>query len=701
VHIQLEYGFLCRNMRAGLSSFAGNAEDIPTYLAPLLDHARTVIPPSLHSDTPIFVLATAGMRLLSPEAQANVLEATCHFLRFHSNFRIDEPSQDGPCGRSVRIITGQEEGMFGWIAVNYLMDGFGSSDADRTTYGFLDMGGASTQIAFEPGADYKGSSDGLFPISLRMLGGEEIRHRVFVATWLGYGTNQARERYARRLLDKASDESYAVHDACLPTGLRRTETPLHSSDGSPQFLSVVGTGSFAQCLAETEPLLNKAAPCGDIPCPFDGIHVPPIDFSVSHFIGVSEYWYSSEHVFGLGGAYDFVQYERAAQEYCGQNWENVLAMHEADKAKASAPAATAANAGVEFPSPSNSRADKIEIARLEMQCFKAAWIVNILHEGLGMPRIVDAGGNSSTHGDEVAEQAERKGLGRTKPAFQSMDTIGGIAITWTLGKMVLEASSEVPLPSGKQARPLEDPLQNLPADAPVQPIRPPFHFLDTIENRIGPHLPQSLSRESLGFSFIGFVFYCFVCILLLSLIYRFRHRLRILTRKLTQPEFTPKRGYDRFMNYTEEGWGSRPQTPITPSGPMPKRWMRNLRRLASFWRTRKPSFNQHFASAPPIRRVPPSPSRASPIHPHLYTASLYTGDASVPPYGNRQPSSPRGASPSTPVFAFAENSDGSEALEASSRSLYSSRSRNSSTISLSTLTVRQPLSRTASEGGVH
>src|SRR5882672_7042780 len=50
---------------AGISSFAEHLDGIPAYLAPLLNHAQTHIPPSLHRETPLFLLATAGMRLLS------------------------------------------------------------------------------------------------------------------------------------------------------------------------------------------------------------------------------------------------------------------------------------------------------------------------------------------------------------------------------------------------------------------------------------------------------------------------------------------------------------------------------------------------------------------------------------------------------------------------------------------------------------
>jgi Golgi apyrase len=245
---------------AGISSFADNLDGIPAYLAPLLDHARTHIPPSLHSETPLFLLATAGMRLLSPEQQAAVLQTTCNFLRFHSDFRIDSPSSVGPCGSSVRIITGEEEGLFGWIAVNYLMDGFGPSNSDRSTYGFLDMGGASTQIAFEPSPEEQEKAQNLVEVRLRLIGGEEITHKVFVTTWLGYGTNQARERYVGQairqhdlssppLFDESPPITDVIDDPCLPKDLTLIESPVFpelSGAFEQKSRTLHGTGSFEQ-----------------------------------------------------------------------------------------------------------------------------------------------------------------------------------------------------------------------------------------------------------------------------------------------------------------------------------------------------------------------------------------------------------------------------------------------------------------------
>ncbi|KIJ44340.1 hypothetical protein M422DRAFT_78295, partial [Sphaerobolus stellatus SS14] len=430
----------------GISTFGEHPDDIPKYLRPLLEHAEKHIPPSLYRETPLFLLATAGMRLLPKEQQDAVLDAACDFLRSHSYFKIDNANEHGKCGSSVRIITGEEEGLFGWIAVNYLMDGFGQKD-ESATFGFLDMGGASTQIAFEPSKiERERHADNLVPVRLRLLGGNEINHEVFVTTWLGYGTNQARERYVGRTISQFeptrsspedNDHEY-VPDPCLPVGLTLTETPVHTGPSTSHTRkphTLVGTGSFEQCLRQTQPLLNKDAPCPDSPCLFNGVHVPPIDFSASHFIGVSEYWYSSEHIFGLGGPYDVVQYEHAAKKFCSRKWDDLA--HEHDLLKTSEHADDNKNGS----NPNNWNKD-IELSRLEMQCFKAAWIVNVLHEGIGLPRIVDPGGNElEEEGGNVNEKAQEKGLGR--PRFQSVDTIGGTAISWTLGKMVIEASNEI------------------------------------------------------------------------------------------------------------------------------------------------------------------------------------------------------------------------------------------------------------------
>ncbi|EIW84748.1 hypothetical protein CONPUDRAFT_162097 [Coniophora puteana RWD-64-598 SS2] len=693
----------------GLSSFADNPEGVAAYLEPLISHARAHIPPSKEADTPIFLLATAGMRLLTPIQQARVLAATCSYLR-NTNFRLEDASEDGPCGSSVKIITGEEEGLFGWIAVNYLMDGFvgnsTSPSTNKTTYGFLDMGGASTQIAFEPSEQEGDDLDSynLVDVRLRLLSGQEIMHRVFVTTWLGYGTNQARERYVAQMIrtyapHQANDRS-VLEDPCLPRGLEMTESPVYVENGVTNVLqphSLVGTGSFPQCLRHSSPLLNKNAPCETAPCLFNGVRVPPIDFSVSHFIGVSEYWYSSEHVFGLGGPYDFLQYERAATEFCKRTWDSITRQHERNKHQG-----TLGGDGEVLQDgevvQTGVWGDNVELSRLQMQCFKAAWITNVLHDGLGLPRIVDPGGNAtaSSGGDEVAKQAEDKGLG--KPIFQSVDTVEDIAISWTLGKMVLEASKDVPLSSSKD-RPLVDPVQDIPStvhDPPIKPIRPPFWSIDALEDKLSPHLPTSLSRESLGFSPVSLIIYALVISFFVCVFYRMRRQVRSAFRRIRSRPLKPRGDYALATeSYAMEEGALDPSSFSAPPSPtaskhqhqghsvLPKSLLRSIRRMISSTPSHRPHHHPHHhhsksrshtskrpqlrhthsspTPSPPGGGDPPAPGRtpsnlvssgylgaASPYQSYATTNGLGPSSEPIEPSGNSSAYLSRAPSPAAP-----------------------------------------------------
>lgn len=639
------------------------------------------------------------MRLLTPEKQASVLQATCHFLKLHSYFKIDGPSEHGPCGRSVRIITGEEEGLFGWVAVNYLMDGFKGDDETRLTYGFLDMGGASTQIAFEPSKQDQEHAKNLLDVRLRLLDGRDITHKVFVTTWLGYGTNQARERYVGRLINEyeasrtlSIDLEEHISDPCLPKDLAITNTPVQPESASSHAKTphkFVGTGSWEQCLEKTLPLLNKDAPCPDSHCLFNGVYVPPIDFTASHFIGVSEYWYSTEQSFGLGGPYDFVQYERAASEFCSQNWTQVLQEHEASRQQGHLGGDGEVEDGGVIVETGKWGLD-VEIPRLQMQCFKSAWIANVLHEGIGMPRIVDPGGNVTTNGEKVAAQAQTKGLGR--PSFQSMDTVGDIAISWTLGKMVLEASSEVEAASAT-ARPIVDPLDDIPdiSTSPVQPIRPPFLDFDAFEDRISHHLPSSLTRHSLGFSPVAFLFYLLVCTFCTLTLYRLRHRIRSTVRRFINKR---DRTYLTDGYAMEEGLsltGGRPPSPSWPSSNsrLPS-FMTPLNRLSSSlgFRASRPSPIK-ISRDPSMRSGQYSPARISPLRSYSLPIVNVQNSLAAHDEPNGTATSYVPSSPRLPDGSIMSNGSVSSLL---------SRSRNSSHINLSSLGPRQTISRSSTGG---
>ena len=424
----------------GLSSYGDHPGDVGDHLKGLLDHAEKIVPQSAWAETPIYVMATAGMRLLPDQQREAVLSETCRYIRQNTSFGIDGSG----CKEHVQVISGEEEGLLGWISINYLMDGFhirgkkasldGETDImeGKSTFGFLDMGGASTQIAFEPSkkalqGEGAAAEAELTPVSLRMLDGTEVSHKVFVTTFLGYGTNQARQRYIDLL---RSDDSKAqipqptLSDPCLPNGLQ-----LSNAEGKTD-VTLVGTGNFTACLESMHPLLDKEAACSKPPCLFHGVHVPKIDFSVNHFIGVSEYWFSSQDVFGLGGVYDFVDFQQKAVEFCGKPWAELK--HHLDAGDLFGP--------------------EVQLNRLQTQCFKAAWMVTVLHEGIGIPRIVDHKGT----GDGTDHADEAQGKGQQKNLFQSVNDIDGFAVSWTLGKAVLEASRDIPPAPGSLPSPFDE-----------------------------------------------------------------------------------------------------------------------------------------------------------------------------------------------------------------------------------------------------
>jgi Golgi apyrase len=385
------------------------------------------------------------MRLLPEDQRAAVLDSTCSFIRSNYGFYLPD------CAERVRVITGEEEGLFGWIAVNYLMDGFDAHERDKdkgsSTFGFLDMGGASTQIAFEPNAiEQVRHADNLVQVNLRLLDGRDVFHPVFVTTWLGFGTAKSRDRYVdqevRRYEREVNKDSVSLNRSSLHLGSENLVTlvedpclprDLYLAESRHPGYTLKGVGDFRACVERTVPLLNKDAECRDLPCLFNGVHVPPIDFSVNHFIGISDYWYSTQDVWKMGGVYDFVEFEKKAVEYCSRDWRDI---------------AKEFREGNVWPG--------VEISRLEMQCFKAAWIVNVLHEGIGIPRLgLDAGGrgDSVDRTEQAITKAGEKGFAEVPPHFQSLDEVGDVSVSWTLGKMVLEVSQSIGRGTESEARP--------------------------------------------------------------------------------------------------------------------------------------------------------------------------------------------------------------------------------------------------------
>ncbi|KAK5107376.1 hypothetical protein LTR62_001319 [Meristemomyces frigidus] len=419
-----------KKVHPGISTYGAKPERVgPDHLQELTDFALEHVPAEEVQNTPIFLLATAGMRLLPDDQRAAVLDNVCGYFQKNTQFQLPD------CGLHVQVIPGETEGLYGWIAANYLLGGFDAPEKHdhgkgHSTYGFLDMGGASAQIAFAPNAtEAEKHANDLKLLRLRKVNGEALEYRVFVTTWLGFGANEARRRYVQGLLDSYPGER-ELPDPCLPSGLMVNQTGHEILPGSPASNGsephLLGTGIFAECLKRTFPLLEKERHCDDAPCLLNGQHTPAIDFDVNHFVGVSEYWHTTHEVFAMAHkdrSYDFAEYQKQVTDFCSRDWRGILK-----------------DVG------SQKWGKKVDEKTVEEVCFKASWLINMLHDGIGVPRVglepVKTPENALANKTNAMLDSA-KGKGFLDP-FQAVDLIDGTEVSWTLGKMVLYASSQMP-----------------------------------------------------------------------------------------------------------------------------------------------------------------------------------------------------------------------------------------------------------------
>lgn len=175
-----------------LSSFANNPSNAGASLKTILDNAQNVLQTRgvNLSRVPIKVYATAGMRLLPVQQQAAIYANVRSYIQTHYTFSLNPAD--------VQTISGVTEGLYDWLDVNYLLNNFLHPPM---TVGSIDMGGASTQIAYA-------TNDTSMPNNEIQLTINHTHYRVFSQSFLGLGQNQA--------LATMTNNSQA--ESCYPSG---------------------------------------------------------------------------------------------------------------------------------------------------------------------------------------------------------------------------------------------------------------------------------------------------------------------------------------------------------------------------------------------------------------------------------------------------------------------------------------------------
>ncbi|XP_052557914.1 ectonucleoside triphosphate diphosphohydrolase 4 isoform X1 [Tympanuchus pallidicinctus] len=373
-------------IKPGISEFANTPEKVSDYIFPLLRFAAEHVPRAKHKETPLYILCTAGMRILPESQQKAILEDLVTDIPVHFDFLFSDSHAE--------VISGKQEGVYAWIGINFVLGRFEHTDDEdeaivevhipgsenkeaifrKRTVGILDMGGVSTQIAYEVPKTVSFASSQQEEVAKNLLAefnlgcdAHQTEHiyRVYVATFLGFGGNAARQRYENSVFSSTvlkngllgrqtgmtSDSPYL--DPCLPVD---AQDEIHQN-GQTMYLR--GTGDFNLCRELIQPFMNKT---NETQTSLNGVYQPAVHFQNSEFYGFSEFYYSTEDVLRMGGDYNAAKFIKAAKDYCATKWS--VLRERFDR---------------------GLYASHADLHRLKYQCFKSAWVYEVFHSGFSFP----------------------------------------------------------------------------------------------------------------------------------------------------------------------------------------------------------------------------------------------------------------------------------------------------------------------------
>lgn len=272
-------------VRPGLHAFAAEPELAAARLRSLVDRAVNALGgPGQAAATPLWVLATEGVRGLSEADRRRLLDAVGRALA------------DGPLDfRAARTLSGEEEAADGWIAVNLAAGTLSvprPGEPPAPTLGALDLGGASTQVTFER-AGPRGAETGR-PLSGLSVIGLGRPHGLFTRSFAGLGQDRARE-------------TIGSADCFAP--------------GYPLSAERVGRGDWQACRQAIREHLASVLPSDpEDPDLLPG--VPPLE---GELVGLSVYRYTAAF-FGLGPRLVPAQLEARGREHCATPWLELQAV---------------------------------------------------------------------------------------------------------------------------------------------------------------------------------------------------------------------------------------------------------------------------------------------------------------------------------------------------------------------------------------
>ncbi|XP_022286416.2 ectonucleoside triphosphate diphosphohydrolase 8-like [Crassostrea virginica] len=323
----------CRVQGPGISSYEEDPPALRPHLQVCLQEAEGVVPDDKYRSTPVYLGATAGMRLIQAvnssksEIIMNVVRDTIGL----SKFQFSHPKTQ------ARILTGAEEGLFSWISVNYVTGKFGvipphearrfkrgASEAGEGTVGALDMGGASTQITFYPGS---------FTLMPENYSENAVlyakNYTVYTHSYLCYGINEIKRKY-KAFLVQSQNFSSEVDDPCSPSGNAQVdhqadifEAPCTKGTFEPpdknKTFTLRGSGNDSQCTETIRQLFDFNQPCPYSGCSFNGTYQPLVH---GQFYAFSNFFFEMDFLNQTNNS-SLSEFQAALSTFCHMTWKQV------------------------------------------------------------------------------------------------------------------------------------------------------------------------------------------------------------------------------------------------------------------------------------------------------------------------------------------------------------------------------------------
>ncbi|KGP63540.1 multidrug DMT transporter permease [Legionella norrlandica] len=160
-----------KKIKPGFATIEPNSSTIDAYLTTLLADAPT-------EHIPVYFYATAGMRLLPQSKQKKYYDELEQWFKQQSQWQLVE----------AKTITGNDEALFDWLAVNYKLGTLQSKQ--NQSVGVMDMGGASVQIVFP--IQKNEEINKLYQVELDLYG-QHIT--LYVHSFLGLGQTEMSHQF--------------------------------------------------------------------------------------------------------------------------------------------------------------------------------------------------------------------------------------------------------------------------------------------------------------------------------------------------------------------------------------------------------------------------------------------------------------------------------------------------------------------------